>query len=50
MSVMKDYVKKERRSQPKTDLMAETAGFVFLLFTGALLGAMLGYGLLFTGV
>ena len=50
MSSMRDFAKKENYLRQKTDLKAEVAGFVFLIFTGALLGLMLGYGLLFTGV
>ena len=58
MSVMRDYAKKdfsvpkrEKRPEPLDHkLMRQGATIAGILFAGALLGAILGYGLLYTGV
>ena len=48
MSVMKDYAKKDYGLKKDRELIAEACGIAAIIFAGALLGAMLGYGLLYT--
>lgn len=50
MSVMKDYAKKPVRTADIVSVKDIIAGGVAILMMGSLLGLIIGYGLLYTGV
>ena len=50
MSVMKDYAKKDYQKRGEETLRDFVIGVLAASAMGALLGLLLGYGLLYTGV
>lgn len=51
MSVMKDYANRHPRNRKQSKTLRDVIIEVFACFTaGAVLGMILGYGLLYTGV
>jgi len=50
MSVMKDYAKKPVRTRDIVSIKDIIAGGIATIMMGAVLGLLIGYGLLYTGV
>lgn len=50
MSVMKDYAKRNKPQKTDHDLFVDGLGIATVILCGTILGLLLGYGALYTGV